>query len=78
MWDKLIEEMSWYDKIKVLRIARGLSQEEIAKKCMTNQKAWWNWESGKSYPRKINRHAIAKALDVDIKDIFEEESIEEG
>lgn len=77
MWENLIKNLPWYDKIKILRIANGLSQEEAAEKCMTNQKMWWNWETGKNYPRKINRHAIAKIFDVDMKDIFEENESED-
>lgn len=72
MWNELIEQLSWNEKIKVLRVIRGLSQEEAAKQCMTDQKAWWNWESGKNYPSKIYRHTIARVLGVTVEDIFNE------
>lgn len=76
MWDKLINELPWFEKIRILRVAKGLSQEKAATKCMTNQKMWWNWETGKNYPRKINRHAIAKTFGVDVEDIFPDDTKE--
>ncbi len=70
MWDRLIKNLPWHEKIRILRVAKGLSQEQAAKKCMTNQKMWWNWENGKNYPRRINRNAIAKLLEVEENEIF--------
>ncbi|MCD3216286.1 helix-turn-helix transcriptional regulator [Clostridium botulinum C] len=57
-------------KIKILRVVNNWTQEEAAEKCNTNQKIYWSWEMGKSYPRQKSRIAISKAYGVKVKDIF--------
>lgn len=69
---ELFKKLSWNKKIEVLRTMKGWSQEEAAEKCYTGQRAFWGWESGKSYPRKNSRRAIAQAFGVSEKEIFEE------
>lgn len=66
----LIEELEWNKKLEVLRAIKGWSQTKAAEKCNTAQKAYWNWESGTTYPRKNNRIAIAKAFGVTEEEIF--------
>ncbi|AYF54530.1 helix-turn-helix transcriptional regulator [Clostridium botulinum C] len=57
-------------KLKVLRVINNWTQEEAAKRCNTNQKIYWNWEMGKSYPRRKSRGYISRAYGVDVEDIF--------
>jgi len=66
----LISEASWNKKIKLLRILKGWSQCEVAQKCNTGVKNFWNWESGNCYPRIDKRKAIALAFGVPINEIF--------
>lgn len=68
----MLEELPWYRKIEVLRTIKGWSQEEAAKRCFTNQKAFWSWEKGQAFPRKISRRTIAQVFGVTEKDIFGE------
>lgn len=35
---EFIEKLPWNKKMEVLRIAKGLTQEEMAEKCFTTQK----------------------------------------
>ncbi|ACA55409.1 helix-turn-helix transcriptional regulator [Clostridium botulinum] len=67
---ELVGNLSWNKKIEVLRIIKGWTQKEAAEKCNTNQKVYWIWESGGSYPRKNSRLAIAKAFGIKEEEIF--------
>lgn len=70
--------LPWNEKLQHLRSEKGWSQYEAADRCGTNQKNYWNWEKGRSYPLKVFRKSIANAFDVKVKDIFElEEDPEE-
>lgn len=66
----VITSASWNEKIKLLRIAKGWTQNKAADRCGAAQKAYWDWEKGKRYPRLNNRRAIAMAFGVTEKDIF--------
>ncbi|KEH98253.1 transcriptional regulator [Clostridium botulinum C/D str. BKT12695] len=68
---KIIHTLPWYKKMKILRILRSWSQVEAAENCCTNSKAYWLWESGKTYPRKSSQKAIAMAFGVPLNEIFE-------
>ncbi len=50
-------------KIKELRIARNLSQEELAKKIDVNQTAVSQWERGVVFPSCEKLMALSSALD---------------
>ena len=63
--------MTWNKKMEFLRNVKNWGQREAAEKCFTNQKAYWSWETGLSYPRKNSRRAISQAFDVTEKDIFD-------
>lgn len=67
----MIEELPWYKKMKILRTLKSWSQVEAAENCCTNSKAYWLWESGKTYPRKNSQKAIAAAFGVPLKEIFD-------
>lgn len=66
----LMSNISWNKKIEVLRIIKGWTQNEAAEECNTTQKAFWNWETGKAYPRKNSRAAIARAFSIAENEIF--------
>lgn len=66
--------LPWNKRMEILRTLKGWTQQEMAEKCNTNQKVYWNWESGNAYPRKNSKNAIAKAFDVMVEDIFGEEA----
>ena len=70
----MIENSPWNKKIAILRASNGWSQKEAAEKCCTNQKIYWLWETGRSFPRKNSQRAIAMAFGVDQKEIFGHEN----
>lgn len=70
--NELIKSLAWNKKMAVLRTIKGWTQHETADKCNTNQKVYWNWESGNVYPHKNNRIAIAKAFGVKESEIFKD------
>lgn len=57
-------------RIRILRRQKNFTIKQMAEKCITTEKAWSDWESGKVIPRKINKKRIARALGVDEKTIF--------
>lgn len=67
---EFIEKLPWNKKMEVLRIAKGLTQEEMAEKCFTTQKNYWSWEKAIAYPRKNSRRAIAQAFQINEDEIF--------
>lgn len=69
---EIFKNLFWNKKMEILRIIKGWSQREAAEKCNTNQKMYWAWETGKNYPRKNSRIAIAKALGISEDEIFSE------
>ncbi len=58
-------------RIKELRKAKGLSQEELSEKVGIDSKHLSRIEVGKSYPSLDTLERIANALNVEIKDLFE-------
>lgn len=66
----ILDELKWYKKLEILRITKGWTQEEAATKCGTNQKVYWAWEKGLTFPRNNSRKAIARAFGVPVEDIF--------
>lgn len=58
-------------RIKELRKARGLSQDQLSEKVNIDPKHLSRIEVGKSYPSLNTLEKIAKALNVEIKDLFE-------
>ena len=68
--NEVINNLPWNKKIEILRVLTGWSQSEAANECYTGQKAFWSWESGRVYPRKNSRRAIASAFGVKEEDIF--------
>lgn len=58
-------------RIKELRKARGLSQNQLSEKIDIDPKHLSRIEVGNSYPSLDTVEKIAKALGVEIKDLFE-------
>lgn len=58
-------------RIKELRKARKLSQEELAELIGIEPRHMSRIEVGKSYPSLDRLERIAKALDVDLRDFFD-------
>lgn len=65
-----VNALKWHEKIKVIRTIKGWSQEQAAEICCTNQKNYWLWETGATYPRKNSRKAIASAFGVKESELF--------
>ena len=60
--------------IKTVRLARGLSQKELAGKVGVDQSAVAQWESGKTAPRFSRLAKIAEVLECSIEELVKEES----
>jgi transcriptional regulator with XRE-family HTH domain len=58
-------------RIKELRIERGLTQEEAAKKCGINYKYWQEHEGNKPRDMRLSTmEKIAKGFDLSVADLF--------
>lgn len=58
------------ERIRFLRKQKNLTIKQVSEKCITTEKAWSDWERGKSIPRDINQKRIAMVLGVNKDDIF--------
>lgn len=58
------------EKIKFLRRENNLTIKVAAKKSITTEKCWSDWEHGKTVPRDKNKEIIASVLGVDVETIF--------
>lgn len=58
------------EKIRKVREAKGLSQKEVAMTLVMNPSQYSKIENGKVDPQFSSIEKIAKALDIDIADIF--------
>ncbi len=67
---ELVQNLTWNQKIAVLRTINRWSQEEAAEKCGTDKRIYWGWENGTNYPRLNSRKAIASAFKVSMEEIF--------
>ena len=67
---EMFNKLPWYKKMEVLRVVKGWGQRKAGEECFTNNKNYWLWEKGKSYPRGSSRKAIAKAYGLKIEYIF--------
>lgn len=70
MFVEMINNLTWYEKLKVLRIIKGWGQRQAGEACFTNNKNYWQWETGKTYPTYINRKLITSAFGLKIEHIF--------
>ena len=60
--------------IKELRLAAGLTQEQLAKKMGLDQGAISHWERGKNNPLRKYHKKLAKVLGVTVDDLLKEEN----
>ena len=57
-------------KIKALRIQRGISQKELAQSVCVSYQTVSRWESGKAQPSEENIDAMARALNAETDDFY--------
>lgn len=57
-------------KIKEIRLKKGLTQLELAESIKKNQSDIARWEKGHTIPKLCNIHKIAKALKVNILELI--------
>lgn len=58
------------EKIRLLRIKKGITQKELAKALLVSAQAVSKWETGRSLPDVQLLPDIARILDVTITDLF--------
>ena len=63
-------EKQFGEKVRKLRLARNLSQEELAFKAGVHRTYLGSIERGERNPSLKNIAAIARALGIDISDLF--------
>ena len=66
-------KMKLGENIKNCRIAKGMNQTDLAKKCGVSRIAIFFWESGARTPTPHNLKRLSKALGVRIKDLLGKE-----
>lgn len=64
-----------YISIKSIRLARKLTQKELADKLHVEQSAVAKWENGKCGPKRNRLIEIAKVLECPIAELLDEDSI---
>ena len=62
------------NRIRRLRLQRGLTQEELAELMGTSQAAVAMWETGARMPRADKLPKLAKVLGCSVSDLFNKES----
>ncbi|WP_246578199.1 helix-turn-helix domain-containing protein [Clostridium frigoris] len=70
MIEEIFNRLTWNKRMEVLRIIKGWSHRRAGEECLTNNKNYWLWEKGKSYPRHLSRKSIASAFGVEMEHIF--------
>lgn len=65
--------MMFSEKVKALRLKKGLTQEELAKLVNVTQEAIHAYEAGKSKPFKNTLLQLAKVLNVKADDLTNDE-----
>lgn len=59
------------EKIRTIRLKKGISQKQLAKLLNTSQQNLAQYESGKRNPKIETLHKIAHALDVPVTELVE-------
>lgn len=57
-------------RLKELRERKGLTQGELAKACGVDKTAISHWENGMSSPRASRMASVARALGVNVVELF--------
>ncbi len=68
--------MEFKDKLKKLRLEKGLSQQELADKIYVSRSAIAKWENGLGYPSQDSYNALINFFDVS-QDYFQTEKAED-
>jgi transcriptional regulator with XRE-family HTH domain len=63
--------MSVHEKIKLVRQAKGLTQEDVAEKLGLSPNAYGDIERGDSDPKLSKLQKIADILEMDLSDLFD-------
>lgn len=66
-----MEELRNLSNLRILRIMKGLTQEEIAEKAGITRYAYQKIESGESIPKVSTLQDITKAMGIKLQDVFE-------
>jgi len=61
---------SYQNRVRALRVAMGLSQEEAARRAGISTIAWRKVESGARMPRLATAQRIAKVLGASLDELF--------
>ena len=67
----MIDINKFAQRLSYLRRKANLTQSDIAKKCMVSIQAVSKWERGLCCPDLLILDDLAKALEVEIQDLFE-------
>jgi transcriptional regulator with XRE-family HTH domain len=64
--------MKTCEKLKAIRIKKGMSRNDLANKLYVTKQAIYKWETGKNYPDIKNLMKIAKIYGVNIHELLDE------
>ena len=67
--------MKFAQKIETLRLAKGYTQEEIARMIHVSQPSYWAYEAGKSKPHMNTMIQLANVLGVGVADLRDDEPV---
>lgn len=59
-------------RIKDIRKSKGIMQKYIAEQMEIKQQQLSDWENGKAYPRHDKALKLAKLLQVDVNELYED------
>lgn len=57
--------------IKKLRVAKGLTQKDLAEKIAVPNRAVWKWERGIDYPEDTTLPLLAEALETSVEELLQ-------
>ena len=60
----------WFKRIKLYRVAKGLTQQEVARRVGVQHRRYWSWEAGTNVPRTDHQLKLAEVLGVEHEAIF--------
>lgn len=69
--------MEFKEKLKHLRLEKGLSQEALAKELMTSRSTVAKWESGIRIPTSESLKLIALVFEIEVSDLFDNQETTE-
>lgn len=61
------------EKIKTVRMKKGLSQRQVAEQLGVSQPAYLEWEHGDSVPNWARMKSIARVLEISLDELAREE-----